>query len=52
MLAQTLAKVQLLLEEAQLNNRKILIYFHEEPLNIIKLDASSRKAGQDSGNTI
>jgi hypothetical protein len=24
--------------------------FHEEPLGIIKLDASSREAGQDSGN--
>jgi hypothetical protein len=27
-----------------------LINFHEEPLGIIKLDASSREAGQDSGN--
>jgi len=32
-----------------LNNKKILFYFHEEPLGIIKLDASSREAGQDSG---
>jgi hypothetical protein len=29
----------------------IIIYFHEEPFDIIKLDASSRKAGQDSGKT-
>jgi hypothetical protein len=27
----------------------ILINFHEEPLGVIKLDASSREAGQDSG---
>jgi len=25
------------------------INFHEEPLGVIKLDASSREAGQDSG---
>ena len=31
---------------------QLLINFHEEPLSIIKLDASSRKAGQDSGNRI
>jgi hypothetical protein len=28
---------------------KFLIRFHEEPLGIIKLDASSRNAGQASG---
>jgi hypothetical protein len=28
----------------------LLINFHEEPLYIIKLDASSREAGQDSGD--
>jgi len=27
----------------------LLINFHAEPLGIIKLDASSREAGQDSG---
>jgi hypothetical protein len=29
---------------------QLLINFHEEPLSIIKLDASSREAGQDSEN--
>ncbi len=28
----------------------MLINFHEEPLGIIKLDASSREAGQDLGS--
>jgi hypothetical protein len=30
----------------------MLINFHEKPLDIIKLDASSREVGQDSGDTL
>jgi hypothetical protein len=33
-----------------LKNIQILINFHKEPLCIINLDASSRKAGQASGH--
>jgi hypothetical protein len=36
---------------AQAGGFHILINFHEEPLGIIKLGASSREAGQDSGST-
>jgi hypothetical protein len=36
----------------QVGGFHILIKFHEEPLGIIKLDASSREAGQDSGKNI
>jgi hypothetical protein len=35
---------------AQAGGFHILINFHEEPLGIIKLGASSREAGQDSGS--
>jgi hypothetical protein len=34
---------------ARVGGFHILINFHEEPLGVIKLDASSREAGQDSG---
>jgi hypothetical protein len=33
-----------------LKNIQVLINFHKEPLRIINLDASSRKAGQTSGH--
>jgi hypothetical protein len=33
---------------ARVGGFHILINFHEELLGVIKLDASSRKAGQDS----
>jgi hypothetical protein len=32
----------------QSDSKKILIYFHEEHLDITKLGASSRKAGQNA----
>ena len=35
---------------ARVGGFHLLINFHEEPLGIIKLDASSREAGQDSEN--
>ena len=40
-----------LMDRALGTRESIFIYFHEEPFGVIKLDASSREAGQNSGIT-